>query len=268
MKNLIFTINLMIGLSTLLFVSFGFYYSTYGLSGMQASINDSVVKDTVVKVIDEFTEDKDSIRTTIIGDSIAFGTGDSTYKGILGFLEDKINNDETKTKEYTFNNLGINGFTSTELRELLDDQKNKEYIKSSDVLIISIGGNDIREILYLSDEEMDKTYVKVRDTLKNNLDKIINKIYQINPKINIVYIGQYNPYESITEHKQTTRLLKDLNIEIQKVIIEYDNLIYVPMYDLFKLNIDDYIFTDGLHPNEHGYRKMSERIYNAIRNLY
>ena len=86
-----------------------------------------------------------SINITIMGDSIAKGAGDEKGKGLSGYIPFYFRNQTSK--EIFIENVGIEGLRSEGLLEQLQSGKLNKLIAGSDYIVISIGGNDAREIL-------------------------------------------------------------------------------------------------------------------------
>jgi lysophospholipase L1-like esterase len=77
----------------------------------------------------------------VLGDSLAKGTGDENGKGYAGYFADYY---KTKSaKPVVLNNLGVNGDVSKGLLAIASTTETKAYIKASNIIIISIGGNEI-----------------------------------------------------------------------------------------------------------------------------
>lgn len=41
---------------------------------------------------------------------------------------------------------------------------------------------------------------------------------------------------------------------------------FIPTYDLFKYNLQDYLSADNFHPNSTGYQAISNRIIESLKN--
>lgn len=130
------------------------------------------------------------VNIVVLGDSIAYGIGSSDAKtrcfGAL--VGEKVNGKVT--------NLGISGLDSTQLLKKLDTKKFQEALKDADVVLMSIGSNDIlkpfvsivTESVGVKDEDDKEVYEKIQKKFMkmakeepleavNSLAKAILKVY-------------------------------------------------------------------------------------------
>lgn len=125
-------------------------------------------------------------------------------------------------------NLAVDGNTSADLLKVVSDNANKKAIKNADLITISIGGNDLLQVLFklirdvagLSEEmkftelqeallNVDNLIPKIKEILDNpenialfdkaidnyskNIDETIERIRKLNPNVKIVLLNLYNP---------------------------------------------------------------------------
>lgn len=206
-----------------------------------------------------FSSEGDVMNILMLGDSIGSGEGDEAGKDIgrrYGELLDK-NNDIN-----TFN-LSISGSKSTDLLEMLNGEGYDEIIKNADLTIISIGGNDLKEILDAEALDLFVDYDNILSKYIDNLKVIINTLKQKNNTSQMVVIGLYNPYGG-TLNQEKLDLLINWNYESQRLIESYDQMVYLPTYDLFKYNLESYLSIDEFHPSAKGYDAITKRLYNVL----
>jgi len=206
-----------------------------------------------------FSSDEDVMNILMLGDSIGSGAGDEAGKDIgrrYGELLDK-NNDINTT------NLSTSGSKSIDLLEMVNGEGYDEIIKNADLTIISIGGNDLKEILDTDALDLFVDYDNILAKYMNNLKVIINTLKQKNNTSQMVVIGLYNPYgERLNQEKRG--LLINWNYESQRLIESYDQMVYLPTYDLFKYNLESYLSIDEFHPSAKGYDAITKRLYNVL----
>jgi 1-acyl-sn-glycerol-3-phosphate acyltransferase len=77
------------------------------------------------------------------------------------------------------------------------------------------------------------------------------------------FIGLYYPSVQDTS-PDDIRLLLAWNEGAQKIIEQEGRAIFIPTYDLFKLNVSKYVAFDALHPNSAGYQAIAYRIGKNI----
>src|SRR6266513_4402768 len=82
-----------------------------------------------------------TIAPIILGDSLARGTGDQTGLGIGGRLVDDLRQRKIKTNNII--NLAVNGSRTADLLQLLQSHNVQVLLAESNVIIVSIGGNDL-----------------------------------------------------------------------------------------------------------------------------
>ncbi|MNP28422.1 Spore germination lipase LipC [compost metagenome] len=225
-------------------------------------------------------DQKKEYKISAIGDSLAKGTGDNTGRGFVKRSIEGLAKSSGKPTTL-LNNLGINGLTTEGLVSKLDEEGVQYVLKQSDIIILSIGGNDLfqgAQLLSTGDEQTDKstglvgaqelTAENIRNVLPTAAEHLqvgLEKIRKINPEAYIIYVGLYNPFGDIEE-------LSDIGNE---AIITWNNLALttmnqdrymtlVPTYDLFTHNLQQYLSTDHFHPNADGYQQIADRIVQGL----
>jgi len=200
----------------------------------------------------------------VLGDSLAKGTGDEKGKGFAGYFSDSWKS-KSLDKEIKLTNIAVNGDVSTGLLKIVQTAETTSYIKSSKIIFISIGGNEITKFKN-TDMTLATTDVKtVQDSYLNNLKEIYKLIRTNNKSCMVVFIGLYNPFgKEITADKIT--FLNDWNYRSEELISTDINSIFIPTYDLFKYNLDSYLTVDNFHPNSTGYKAISDRVLEALKN--
>ncbi|MHC1684200.1 MAG: GDSL-type esterase/lipase family protein [Clostridiaceae bacterium] len=254
--SIIFTIVLVIGFGTALRIS----------SAPPKDVTDTETE-VEAEIIAEKTEsvsiDKNAYNMLVLGDSLARGTGDEQSRGFSGYFTDFW---KTKvSKEIKINNLAVNGDVSTGLLKIVQEEQTLSYIKNSDMIFISIGGNEISKLRNM-DIATSTTRIKEMETsYLENLKSIFKIIRDNNPSSMVVFIGLYNPYgKDLTTDKVT--ILNEWNFQSQQLVSLDPNALYVPTYDLFKYNLESYLAMDKFHPNGTGYQAISNRIAEALKN--
>jgi lysophospholipase L1-like esterase len=202
-----------------------------------------------------------SLSLVIMGDSIANGTGDETGKGFSFYLPDYLK--YQTPKEIVANTIGIDGLHINGLLELVRGEKLKPALAVADLLLISIGGNDLSQIRRLRGMERDDGFQKNFDSYVTGLTSILRTIRKTNSDALIIFIGLY--YPSVQDiSPDDIRLLLAWNEGAQKIIEQEGRAIFIPTYDLFKLNVSKYVAFDALHPNAAGYQAIANRIGKNI----
>ncbi|WP_052342814.1 SGNH/GDSL hydrolase family protein [Bacillus sp. EB01] len=201
-----------------------------------------------------------------IGDSLTQGVGDSTDSG--GYLPylDELLEQEKGVKKANFINLGVRGTRSDQLLEKLDTSKMRNAIEDSDIVLVTIGGNDMMKIareniLNLQYEVFEEEMVSYTE----RVNQIFKKIRSENPEAAIILIGLYNPFGKwFTEVDELNQIVDDWNEAGRSVASHYSESYFVEIGDLFVDTDVNLLFDDQFHPNDKGYELIAERVYETL----
>jgi lysophospholipase L1-like esterase len=208
-------------------------------------------------------ENSDSYNILVLGDSLAKGTGDE--KGI-GFAKEVANVWGSKTnKKIDVNNIAVDGDVSSGLLTIVHEPETIKSIESSNLIFISIGGNEVKVFQENRNDTVLTTELKTtQDNYLNNLQEITDLIASKNKNCKVGVIGLYNPFgEDISQ--DNLKILYDWNYKTETLLASYYNVVFVPTYDLFKYNSDKYLAPDKFHPNSDGYKAIANRILEIIK---
>lgn len=204
----------------------------------------------------------DDFELLLIGDSMATGVGDEFGRN-LGERYVELAKRETDATEWKVVNLSVPGSQTKDWVRLLQDDFYMDSLRTSDLIFLSIGGNNIKEVYQGESVAGLVEYEEALTEYLSDIQIIMNAINELNPDAQVVFIGLYNPYgASIGEQK--IQLLLEWNHETQLRVDEKVNQVYVPLYDLFKYHQETYLFLDDFHPNEEGYDAIANRIYEVV----
>lgn len=210
------------------------------------------------------SNDPKTVKVLILGDSIAKGSGDETARGIGGYLPDSLKN--YTAKDIVVNNLGIDGLKSGELMGQLKNGSLDTEMLSSDVILISIGGNDLREIQRLSGINRENAFKQKQDAYISILKEITKKVRDTNKDAFLVFVGLYNPYGD-ENNSDEAQYVNKWNYSTQLVFADDAKAAFIPTYDLFKLNTSRFIAADKLHPNSAGYQMIANLISRSMEDI-
>lgn len=177
-----------------------------------------------------------------------------TYnKESIVFLGDSITSRCDLDKYFPNYNVYNSGIAGNMTKDILDNMENRVFVYNPTKVFILIGTNDL---VY---SELDN------DGIKNNIEEIINKIYEKNSNTKIYLESIYPVNNSLNKEIVETRTndnIKDLNNKIEK-ICNNNKCTYINMYD----NLTDKngnmkrIYTvDGLHLNKIGYKIVASKL--------
>ena len=204
-------------------------------------------------------------KITAIGDSLTQGIGAlSEEGGYVGILDRSINQSEQLV---TVNNFGKRGNRSGQMLERLSLPEVEESIQESDIVLITIGANDIMRVLRenVTDLNLDPFYAE-RDLYADRLDEITDTIFELNPNTDIYLLGIYNPYlHYFGDVEELGIILEDWNDTIEQAAEENDQVFYVPTEDLFREDTEGSLLADDrFHPNDTGYKLMAQRVLDYL----
>ena len=177
-----------------------------------------------------------------------------TYnKESIVFLGDSITSRCNLNKYFPNYNVYNSGIAGNMTKDILGDMENRIFVYNPTKVFILIGTNDL---VYSGLDN---------DGIKNNIEEIINKIYEKNSNIKIYLESIYPVNNSLNKEIVETRTndnIKNLNNKIEK-ICDNNKCTYINMYD----NLTDKngnmkrIYTvDGLHLNKIGYKVVASKL--------
>ena len=176
-----------------------------------------------------------------------------TYnKESIVFLGDSITSRCDLNKYFPNYNVYNSGIAGNMTKDILDNMENRVLVYNPTKVFILIGTNDL---VYSGLDN---------DGIKNNIEEIINKIYEKNSNTKIYLESIYPVNNSLNKEIVETRTndnIKDLNNKIEKIC--NNKCTYINMYD----NLTDKngnmkrIYTvDGLHLNKIGYKVVASKL--------
>ena len=247
-------------------------FSSHDLNTKQKQNDNTFKEDVSNYIFSEMTKVKEltveeKIDYLALGDSLTRGVGDEEKKnGYTKRLAEKIEN-WNNIQEVAIDNRGKRGRRSDQLLKLLQKGHYDKEIKDSELITITIGGNDMmkvvkEDIFDIKRESFDKELVDFQQ--RYNL--ILNEIRNVNPYVPIILIGLYNPLSIINEEiKELDTIIEEWNHSIELTANMYNNACYVGVADLFEKNANLVYHSDFFHPNGYGYTMMTERIVSMIK---
>ncbi|WP_312099165.1 SGNH/GDSL hydrolase family protein [Niallia sp.] len=204
----------------------------------------------------------DGVRLLALGDSLTRGTGDDTGKGYIGYLKESLA--EKTEAEITISNYGIKGLTTDQLAVQLTKQEIQRQTANADLLFITIGGNDLFQGGQSLTEIEEDSISKLLTTYSKQLNVVLTTIRSVNKDAPIYLIGLYNPFNDLENSALTSQIVRTWNNATAEICANYPRAIFVPTYDIFQQNVQQYLYSDHFHPNKKGYQLMAERVASLI----
>lgn len=254
----------------LIVIFFGVIVFLVGIKeSIQLSISSTNNKDNLsVEVQDSDVVENDNIsakrQILMLGDSIGLGSGDKDGLDIGSYYKRIQTKYDQELIEIV--NLSVNGAKVEDLLKQIKREETSKLIKNSKLIIISIGGNDMKTILESSNLNLLIDYQALAQMYEETIKEILKSIKKLNPEVQIVMIGLYNPYgENIPTEK--IQILLNWNHLTRSIIENYNEVAYIGTYELFKEHLDEYLAIDAFHPNALGYKTISQALVLVVDGL-
>ena len=251
--------------STLLFlVGFGLGVADVVSPGSVPFAEKPAAKVPDVNQVGELSE----INIVSVGDSLTRGTGDETGSGYVRRTMAKLK--EVQDKPVTLiNNLAVNGLHTDELAERLTNESTGYIIKQANVILLTIGGNDLFQgavngLSGLDELDLDTLQAKADEGIAS-LQRVLTQLREWNSDALIVYVGLYNPFADLKEmYEIGNTVFRNWNNKAAALLNQDSNMLLIPTHDLFEKNIGTYLSSDHFHPNGMGYDAIATRIVQSI----
>ena len=227
----IFLIILSIPVAILAALVFDAFAATLGLKISKGNISTDPLT---------FGSNTKKLRYLILGDSTAAGVGADYKQGIAILTSQHI----SENYLVEMNNYSVSG---ARVKDILDDQIKRSQNIIPDLVLISIGGNDV-------------THFSKLEEVKNNFDKVIQNLQSRNLYIKIVITGSPDVGTAFRVMQplrfvygiQSKRINKIFESFIEKYHLTLAS-IYGGTRKAFKNN-SELFSEDKFHPNEKGYK--------------
>lgn len=207
------------------------------------------------------------IRIASVGDSLTQGVGDSTKSGgYVPYLTDQLESLDA-VGAVTVDNFGKRGNRTDQLLKRLQTEEIQSSIQQSDMVIVTIGGNDVVEVMKNNWSNLTvDVFREEEDAYAERVEAILTEIRSINPDAGLVLVGIYNPFGRIfVETEEDEQIVKAWNSRAEQIAAGFDRSAFVSIESIFGPGSDSLFFEDQFHPNDAGYEQMAGRIFNAMR---
>ncbi|EPC8422418.1 lipase [Bacillus wiedmannii] len=257
MRSKVVKVILLITIASFCLFAYGF------VSGVNDVLNPKA--SNLIKKTDVVAKEKKktgTLKIVSLGDSLTRGVGDKEGIGYIGRVKEDLQKDYKQKVALT--NLAVSGAKMPDLLKQMESSGAQYSIKQADVIVLTIGGND----LFPGWESLGKvdleTYRPDTETFQNEAKKIIEEIRKLNTDSPIFWLGLYNPFEDVEDLKGSSNIVVDWNASLEKLALNDKNVYITPTFDLFQNRGKDLLYSDHFHPNEVGYTYMAERLVQNV----
>ena len=198
----------------------------------------------------------------VLGDSLSHGTGDPSGRG---YAADVVTALRRRGPVETVN-LAVAGAESSDLRRLVESSNVRSLAASADVILLSIGGNDLSHSVagVGAPTETLSEIAAARSRLAENLRAILTALRAANPTAPIRVLGLYQPFTGAGRDARIGEsLVLSWNNLVAEITLGYTNVTAVAVFDLFA-GRPERLATDRFHPNRDGYRAIADRVVQTL----
>ncbi|MGE8052813.1 SGNH/GDSL hydrolase family protein [Bacillus mycoides] len=257
MRSKLVKVILLITIASFCLFAYGF------VSGVNDVLNPKASKlITKTDVVEKEKKKTGTLQVVSLGDSLTRGVGDKEGIGYIGRMKENLQKDYKQ--KVALSNLAVSGAKMPDLLKQIESSGAQYSIKQADVIVLTIGGND----LFPGWESLGKidleTYRPDTETFQNEAKKIIEEIRKLNTDSPIFWLGLYNPFEDVEDLRGSSNIVVDWNAFLEKLALNDKNVYITPTFDLFQNRGKDLLYSDHFHPNEVGYTYMAERLVQNV----
>lgn len=215
-----------------------------------------------------------NVQIVALGDSLTQGVGNEHEEGeggYLPFLREELESMKS-INQVKFKNFGKKGNRTDQLLKRMKKQEIETSIEDADMVIITIGGNDIMQVFKENMLGLKlKKFITAESGYRDRLNEILSLVRQYNPEAAIVLVGIYNPFMKwFSDIEEMDEIVRNWNEASEEISQQHTKTLFVPVADLFINKEEKLLYKDYFHPNEEGYKLMADRIhfYMTTKALY
>ena len=215
-----------------------------------------------------------------LGDSLAFGVGSDNpaEQGYVGLTTASLRLSKYKGTGLDLVNLSAPGATSADLLQMggqLDRALTEIQSRGGvDIISIDIGANDLLALESSSPCLQSAGSKACLDALgqtlaglQSNLASVLRRLREAAPNAPVYVLDIYNPYSGTNDPRAIVAAVgvQQLNGVIAAAAADPSlGAKFVTVHDVFEGRARQWIASDGIHPNNDGYRVMAEALLAAI----
>lgn len=214
-------------------------------------------------------ENKQRIHYTAIGDSLTEGVGDATQNGgFVSLVADNLQEDYP-VSSVEVDNHGVAGERSGQiLQRIQEDDKTQDDIASSDIITLTLGGNDIMEVIKgnifgLSVDSFERPLQNYQE----NLSDMLHEIRDLNETAGIYVTGVYNPfYVNFPEIEDMQTIIENWDNGTQELVAQEDDVYFVPINEVISQGTNDEAAINTESEDEATSSTQEENDLNKVKN--
>ena len=196
-----------------------------------------------------------------LGDSITDGTGDPIGRGYASRVNEAL---RKSRRVVLFTNLAVGGAETDDVLNVMKKGEAARQIAEADLILLSAGGNDLSHSLRSLSGEPDREPELALGRAKENLVAILARLRAAAPNASIRLLGLYNPFEiNAGDAPRARAQLHEWNVAIEQATYPYDDVLVVPVADLFAGRIDR-LAGDRYHPGPKGHALIADRVLSTL----
>ena len=167
-----------------------------------------------------------------------------------------------------FDNFGVSGSKTSDVIAQLNKPDVQKEIKEATHVTIDIGANDILPVIQQKDSTVAQAQGAIAATAAN-INTILSKIDQLNPKVKVYVMGYYNPFPYLTDaqqKEQLDQLLLGFNGQIQAQAVQHGDT-FVPTAQVINVtDFQNYLPNpQNIHLSLLGYQVVAGEFWKVIK---
>jgi lysophospholipase L1-like esterase len=202
-----------------------------------------------------------ALKIVALGDSITDGTGDAIGRGYAARVSEALRKNR---RVVIFTNLAVGGSETEDVLAVMKKGEAARQIAEADLILVSAGGNDLSHALRAITGDAEREPELALGRAKENLAVIVKQLRAAAPQASIRVLGLYNPFEITADDGPRARAqLAEWNAAIEQATYHYDDVLMVPISDLFAGRTDR-LAGDRYHPGPKGHALIAERVLSTL----
>lgn len=192
-------------------------------------------------------------QMTSIGDGLSLGInsyGSKDY-GYIDYVEEELKkqNDKVVTNtDYSKKDQSLKSITTL----IKQTPKIKKILSESDLLIITLGYNDLLYSLSIEESLTEQKFEKIMVEIKRNYEECIEEITKYYHN-SIIVVGY-------CETNSTEKYKRKGILELNKILKENQKITYIDTQNLLKRDPNFFSNPNSYYPNRLGYYEISRKI--------